>query len=244
MEVKTLKTDSNLDEVYKFLAKHKNQMATHQHKVDAKWNQQLRQFHGKYTSMLYEFEVGGNTCYHLLHGDHILYYFINVIVVPFAKDKYQYMYWHSEDRDIFKYTSHFFERYKERMNLKGSTKQAVKQFFKKSRSMACIYKNKGGQFVFAMDDGLVLGVEDERLNMRVGCTFVDYSLLKPSQRAAFDKVQTTTDDARKMHIELKDFGISHKDAGHVVSEKFESIRAIAEEIYSWYFEEGDLRERN
>jgi hypothetical protein len=237
-----VKTDSKIGEVYNFLRESKAKLASNEPKAIAQWNKTLRQAKGKGTSMLYEFEIDGNQLWHLRHTDGDSEYFIHLIVVPFAKDKNQYLHWLSSEADIFKYTSHFFDRYKERMKIKGSMKQAVRQFFKKSVSMVCVYW-KNDKFVFSMDDGLVLGVADQQLGMKVGCTFVDYGLLKPSQKAAFDKVQTVADEMRSLHLDLYDCGVSHKDATHVVSERFDDVRKVAEEVYSWYFESGDLKLR-
>lgn len=237
-----IKTDSKLGDIYNYLRACKAKLASHEPKVLALWNKSLRQAKGKGTSILYEFEVDGNQFWHLRHTFGEFEYFSNLIVIPFAKDKNQYLNWMSSNEDIFKYTSHFFDRYKERMKVKGAMKQAVKQFFKRNKSMACVYW-KNDKFVYSMDDGLVLGVADQQLGMKVGCTFVDYGHLKPSQKAAFEKVQAVADEMRVMHLGLNDCGVSHKDATQTVSEKYEDVRMVAEEIYSWYFEEGDLNLR-
>jgi hypothetical protein len=235
-----IKTDSKIGEVYDFLRENKAKLASNGPKILAQWNKALRQAKGKETSMLYEFEIDGNPLWHLRHTcGNPEYYYSNLIEVPFAKDKNQYLHWLSSEEDIFKYTSHFFDRYKERMKMKGSTKQAVKQFFKKSASMVCVYW-KNDKFVYSMDEGLLLGVADQQLGMKVACTFVDYGLLKPSQKAAFDKVHSVADEIRSLHLDLHRRGVSLKDAAHVVSDKIEDIQKSAEEVYSWYFESGDL----
>lgn len=238
-----LKTNSNIQEVYEFLTKNKGEMSSHNIKELAQWKKLIRQTKGQASSMLYEFKVGGNTCYSVRYVDGDTTCYSNIIVVPFANDKYQYIHWMTTFMNAFKYTSHFFDRYKERMNIKGSMKQAVKQYFKRARTMACIYR-KNGQVVYTTEDGLVLGVENEDLGMRVGCTFVDYSLLKHSQRAAFEKIQEVADAVRNKHVDLTDVGLSHQDATDVVSEEYHEARQAAEEIYSWYFEEGDLKLRD
>lgn len=237
-----IKTDSTYDEVYDFLKGNESKLLSNRPKANAQWNKALRQSKGKPTSMMYEYEIDGNKLYFYRHTDGEILYFVNLIEVPFAKDKSQYLDWNSRTADLFKYTSHFFDRYKERMKVNGSMKQAVKRFFKMNKSMTCVYW-KNDRFVFAMDDGLVLGVVDRQLSMKVGCTFVDYGLLKPSQKTAFDKVQSIADGARALHVDLYKVGVSHKDAVQVISEKFEDVRKAAEEVYSWYFESGDLNLR-
>lgn len=239
-----IKIDSSAHDLYSFLAEHNNQLASHEPKAEAMWNSLKRRAGGKTEgmSMCYEFEIEGNQLAYIRHSYKDIYYNIHLMVVPFAKDKFQYLHFQTTCVDVFKYTSHFFDRYQERMKLKGSVKNAVKRFFKKSKSMACLYW-KNDQVVYAMDDGLVLGVADQKLGMYVGCTFVSYGLLKASQRAAFDKVRVVADEMRELHADLYDRGLSFKDAKRVVSDKFADVQEAAEEIYSWYFEEGDLRLR-
>ena len=237
-----IKTDSNINEVYTILSESKPQLAAQEPKTSAAWNKVLREAKGKGTSMFYEYEINGNQMVHFRQTAGYDEYFVHLIVVPFAKDKYQYLHWQSSKVDVFKYTSHFFERYKERMNVKGNMKQAVKRYFKNAKSMVCVYW-KNDRFVYVMDDGLVLGVADQQLGMKVGCTFVSYNLLKNSQRTSFDKIQAVVEDMRNVHMDLVGYGVSNKDSAEVIDNKFGDIREAAEEIYSWYFEEGDLRIR-
>lgn len=236
-------TNSNCTKVIEFLGAHKSQLRSHDAKANIQWGKLERQSKGKNTSMFYEYELDGITCWHLRHGNGHLFHYSNLIVIPFANDKYQYIDWSSKGTYHFKYTSHFFDRYKERMNVKGSVKQCVKQFSKKSTSMVCIYR-KNGQFVYCMDDGLVLGVEDEQLKLSVCCTFVSYDLLKYSQRSAFNKIQDIVGEIRKAHVELYKHGVSHENSTIVVEERFKNVSEAAAKIYSWYFETGDLKERN
>lgn len=237
-----IRTDTNIQEIYKYLVDNNNRLLSHEPKADMMWNKALREAKGKDVSIMYEYEIDNNSFCHFRYTCADWFYFVHLIVVPFAKDKYQYLNYLSSSMDIFKYTSHFFDRYKERMKLKGSMRQAVKRFFKQSKSMACIYW-KHDQFVYAFDDGLVLGVFDQRLGMKVGCTFVDYGLLKSSQKAAYEKIQTIKDKIRKEWLDLFDRGVSHKDATQVIAEKYYDVSEAAQEIYSWYFEEGDLNLR-
>ena len=167
-----INTESNVNDVYSFLNESRAQLAAHEPKVTAMWNKALREAKGKGTSIFYEYEVGGNQLIHFHQTAGCDEYFVHLLVVPFAKDKFQYLHWQSSKIDVFKYTSHFFERYKERMNIKGNIKQAVKRYFKNAKSMVRVYWNNG-RFVYVMDDGLVLGVTDQQLGMKVGCTFVN-----------------------------------------------------------------------
>lgn len=234
--------ESTLDDVYNFIYENYGEFMSHAPKAEMLWNKTLRQSKTQNTSILYEYEVAGVQMWLYKSGRDDKYNYAHIIVVPFAKDKYQYIEWMPHEKKIHKYTSHFFERYRERMKVKGSIKQAVRQFYKRSRSMACVYW-KNDNFVYAMDDGLILGVADQKLIMEVGCTFVDYGLLKPSQRAAFDKVSTFTDELREFQARLTASGVSNKDITEMANKKFEDICTAAEEVYSWYYEQGDLKLR-
>lgn len=236
-------TSSNFSEVISFLESNKPQLKSNSAKVEIQWAKLERQSKGKNTSMLHKYDIEGVTCWHIRHGNGQMFHYGNYVVVPFAKDKYQFIEWTAQGKHPFKYTSHFFDRYKERMNIKGGIKQCVKQFSKHSVSMVCIYR-KNGQFVFCMDDGLVLGVEDELLQMSVCCTFVSYDLLKDSQRTAFNKVKDVVDEIRSAHIQLHKQGVSFTDSTKLIEEKFKSVYESAAEIYAWYFETGELKLRN
>ena len=235
-------TSSTLKEVYDFIYENLGKIKSYAPKIEVLWQKTLRQAKSKSTSIMYEYEVEGVQMWFYKSGRDDNYNFAHIIVVPFAKDKYQYIEWMPHEMKIHKYTSHFFERYMERMKLKCTIKQAVKQFYKGSKSMVCVYWKKDN-FVYAMDDGLILGVADQKLSMEVGCTFVDYGLLKPSQKAAFDKVGTFKEELRAQQEKLAACGVSNKDATDVLSDKFQDICTAAEEVYSWYYEQGDLKLR-
>lgn len=88
--------------------------------------------------------------------------------------------------DIIAYTSHFLDRYQERMKVVGDRKHVLMRYRKTNQMYHRIHK-RGKYCVYAMRDGLALAIsEEERVTF---VTFVSYDMLKPSQKASFDKVR-------------------------------------------------------
>lgn len=237
-----LTVDSTKRDVAVFINSNLNKLRAQMGKAKAEWSKIVRNAKGQIPSMLYEYEVNGVKCYHYRRRTGKLFNYVHMIAIPFAKDKYQYIEYDSDALNMWKYTHHFFERYKERLGLKYSTKQVVKHYLNHTNPMICIYR-KNNQIVFAIQNGLILGVDDEKLAMQVGCTFVDYNLLKVSQKAAFNKAQEISEKMVKQYEEMNKSGIPYDVCLSVLEEKYKDVRKVAEEIYSMYFEIGDLRER-
>lgn len=237
-----LTVESTEKELYDFIIKNRKELQSNNPKAETAWFKMTSGAKGTKTSMMYEYQLDGITFWHFRYGTRSRYFYLHVAVLPFAKDKWQYVTWDNEMQNVFKYTHHFVERYKERLGLKGSMKQVFKHYLKNSNPMMCIYR-KNNQIVFATNNGLVLGVEDERISMQVGCTFVDYSLLKSSHRAAFNKVQSVSEDIVRDHLKLNNIGASLSTSVAAIEAKYKDVSSAAEEVYSWYYQQGELRER-
>lgn len=233
--------ESTRTEITDFIRKNYNRILAEEPKMLANWHKLVRNSNGK-TSILYPYNLEGVNLYYYRSGNRKTYFHEHIIEIPFAKDKCQYVEYPNNMVATWKYTHHFFERYRERLKLKCTQKQMIKHFLNHTNPMICIYR-KNNQLVFATEQGLVLGVDDEKLEMNIGCTFVDYGLLKVSQKAAFNKVQQIAEEVISKHQEMSKSGIAHYVCSSILEEKYKNVCDEAKEIYSMYYEMGDLRER-
>lgn len=209
--------------------------------LNFKWNKAIRENKGGPVSVWMEGNYKNNRyvlfrnakdkkeateCSHIVH----------LCFVPVASGKYQAYEWFSNGR-LKIFSSHFFERYKERMNISGSLDKAIRQFYKHSNAQIYLY-NKDDRFVLANEQGLTLGVK--RDGIEVCCTFVDYSLLKASQKAAFDRsmpyLEKVLEKSRKLFMD----GVDTFDAEGVCNEAYDDVCNEIEEIYAEYFNSKDL----
>lgn len=219
----------------------------------AKWHNLTRTERAlKHTSysMLHEYEVQGNKfwmlrCFDKNKQNSGLYGFADIALVEVGTNKYHYFDFH-RDGNVMVLTTHFFERYALRGRKKGDTKKIVRQWYKNNTVNIRIYDNeKNGHCVWACEDGLILGLLDKDRNLSIACTFVDYSLLKPSQRAAFNTIYPEIGKLVTESSDLCTKGYRNTNTRELIlSYKHKDVRDVAEEIYSLYFESGDLRERN
>lgn len=93
-------------------------------------------------------------------------------------------------KQCFAVTPHWLRRYGERvLGKQDEPSKVLMQFVKRNDSSAVVYAN-GNNLVRACRDGITLGRYDESRDMEVFKTFVGLDMLKRTQRAAYDAVQS------------------------------------------------------
>lgn len=214
--------------------------------VNQQWNKAVREAKvGQAVSLWKEGEFGNNRWVHIRHANSKKtairkFNSTSLCFVPVAADTFQVFEWDNSGR-VNIYSSHFFDRYKERLGLKCSRDKAIRTFFRHTDVQMYVYQNEeNGQFAIAFKDGLSLGVHDFERDVNICCTFVDYSLLKASQKAAFDRALPNFDNVREKADKLRRNGCSTWQAEGVVNEQYEELSKCVEEIYAEYFNRYDL----
>lgn len=234
----------NHKDFWDYLEKHSNGINRLFVDLNRKWSKAVREAKdGQSVSLWVEGMYEGNRWVVIRHSKSKNVAFrsyndVRLCFVQVARDKYQVYDWKNNGR-VFVYSSHFFDRYKERMGLKCSRDKAIRLFFRHSDiQMSVYYKND--KFALACEQGLTLGVYDREKNYEIGCTFVDYSLLKASQKAAFDKAIPNFQDVRDQSANLLRHGCSTWQAEDIANERYSELIEVVEEIYAQFFNRYDL----
>lgn len=229
------------EEFFDYLRKHRVGINNLFLNLNFKWNKAVREYKGGSISVWMD-GVYENNRYAIFRNardkkeavecSNVSY----LCFVPVASGKYQIYEWFSNGR-LKIFSSHFFERYEERMKISGSLDKAIKMFHKHSNAQIYLL-NKDDRFVLANDQGLTLGVK--RDDTEVCCTFVDYSLLKASQKAAFDKAMPYLKEVFEKSRKLFMSGVDTFDAESLCNKLYDDVCNEIEDIYAEYFNSKDL----
>lgn len=153
-------------------------------------------------------------------------------------DKKLYITMRLGNTDVQITTHHFFERYRERMQLGDvSIEQAIGIHTYKSSTLLNLYSDDDGHFVFASSEGISLCEFDGDCTMWFR-TFVSADMLKLSQFKSWNKVQE--DIARADEYVSRQgciFNTYHEEMIRKLYGKLDNIELTeAQEIYAKYFE--------
>lgn len=87
-------------------------------------------------------------------------------------------------------TTHFFRRYAERAlgDKEMALEKAAQYFVTRNAANICVYC-KGDDFVYAVNDGIILCRLDRKRSILVRKTFVSMEMLRHTQKTAYDKIK-------------------------------------------------------
>lgn len=136
--------------------------------------------------------------------------------------------------DIIVYTSHFLDRYQERMKVVGDRRHVLTMYRKNNQTYHRIH-SKNKYCVYAMRDGLALAIASPERTTFV--TFVSYDMLKPSQKAAFDKVRLLFRKDVKIIKERRDEGYDDQSIINMLHLANADMFEGAETLYDMFFQD-------
>lgn len=136
--------------------------------------------------------------------------------------------------DVIVYTSHFLDRYQERMKVVGDRKHILLRLRRNNHGYHRIH-HRNNRVVYAMKDGIALAIASPQRTTFV--TFVSYDMLHPSQRASFNRVRDVLTNEKRIIKDRRAEGYSDQSIIEMLQLANITIFDDAEALYDLFFQD-------